>query len=72
MHQHASLAAAGAGQNQQIASLSTDRFSLGLVETIQDMGDVHPGILLTLIRDKQRSSCLITKGYCRTNAMADS
>ena len=45
MHQHAGLAAAGAGQHQHVLALGGDRVALGVVEGFEYFCDIHVRIL---------------------------
>jgi hypothetical protein len=46
MHQHPGLAAAGAGQHQAIAAGSSDGLALGIVEGVENVGDVFHAVIL--------------------------
>ncbi len=45
MHQHPGLAATGASQHQRAPRRCGDCITLGIVEIIENIGDIHQGIL---------------------------
>ena len=44
VHQYAGFTTAGAGQYQQVIVLGGDRFTLGVVQGIDDVGNVHSNL----------------------------
>ena len=45
MGEDTGLAGTGAGEHEQVAGFGTDRFALRGVQAVEQVGDIHPGIL---------------------------
>ena len=58
MNQHPGFTTTGTGEYQQVVILSGDRFTLGIVEGINNGGDIH-GVLPLIARSKRRQKYII-------------